>query len=554
MLASLCLMLGIIGASNISAASIPTIATDIVDKVKETLDLENNYEIEWIDEEPNGGHYVYWKASTDKARSSNLETGIDKNGHIYSAYFLNQHCEYEGDENILGSREEMRKYAEECIFKLIPGSEGHIKVNENPDSNYDFGSRYEYNYTRCENGYVVPSEKIWISINKCDGQLASVDIIWDYEIEFPKVENIISTKKALKKFMKKAALSLHYDLANSYHIEKNEYIYDHWVYLAYWPQYGIVDVDAETGKVSVIKTGYTNNEFTSYDPYEDGIYLGDEIKSSKVDNIVRDKDLLSSESVFANILTDKYLQISPNLKEKTAKLFYKEEKYYWLLSMSNGVYSDPEYDYDFDESKPIREYFTAIVNAETGELSYFLSSDSKDVKTVEELRDASKLSKKKCKKIFGRFLKTVFPDGYANSQISGLENGKSVYDSQTDKNIITSYMVSYTRFYNGIPFNCDGASGSVDRITGKVSYYYNNWSNYDIPKTDGVVSVKKAVKSMYANNGGNPSYIIYSKRDNLGNVISKTVKLVYRYEIGELSSGIVDAFTGKMLNQDGTER
>ena len=59
MLASLCLMLGIIGASNISAASIPTIATDIVDKVKETLDLENNYEIEWIDEEPNGGHYVY---------------------------------------------------------------------------------------------------------------------------------------------------------------------------------------------------------------------------------------------------------------------------------------------------------------------------------------------------------------------------------------------------------------------------------------------------------------------------------------------------------------
>lgn len=546
-------MLGIVEPSNVCAASEPTVAADIIEKIKETLGLGDNYEIEWIDEGQNEGQYIYWKATTDAARSSNLETEIDKNGHICSAYFLNQRCDNEDDENVLGSREEMRKYAEKIIFELVSGSEGHIKVNENSDSSYDFGSKYEYVYTRCENGFDVPSQKVLIAINKCDGELASVDIIWDYEIEFPVLNDIISTKKAMKKFMKKAVLSLHYDLASSYRMEKNEYVYDHWVYLAYWPQYEVIDVDAETAKVSVIKSGCSDNEFTSPDPYADGIYLGDEIESSIVNKIVRNKSLLSSETVFEGILTNKYLQIYSDLKEKTARLFLNGEKYYWLLGMSNGVSINSDYDYDYNESQPLREYFTAIVDAESGEMLYFVTSDFKDEKKVEELRETSKLSKIKCKKIFGKFLKKVFPEGYIVSQVSGVENGKSVYDRHTDKNIIISYMVSYTRFCNDIPFNCDGAKGSVDRITGKVNYYYRNWSNYVIPKNDGVVSMKKAIKSMYVDDGENPSYIVYTKKDDYGNVISKTTRLVYRYEIGELGSGIVDAFTGKMLNRDGTE-
>ena len=137
LLVSLCLMLGIVEPSNVCAASEPTVAADIIEKIKETLGLGDNYEIEWIDEGQNEGQYIYWKATTDAARSSNLETEIDKNGHICSAYFLNQRCDNEDDENVLGSREEMRKYAEKIIFELVSGSEGHIKVNENSDSSYD---------------------------------------------------------------------------------------------------------------------------------------------------------------------------------------------------------------------------------------------------------------------------------------------------------------------------------------------------------------------------------------------------------------------------------
>ena len=496
----------------------------IAQNVKEVLELGDDYKIRWADSEPERGYYIYWSAVTDKARSTELETGVDSRGHIFCAYFLDLHADYEKNGTVLGTRKELQKNAEEIIYRLIPGSYGHIeKAPDDTYSEYEDDYLYEYDFTRFENGIEVPTV-IHVEICKNDGKLASVDIEWDYDVDFPAPEKTISAGKAWKKFKKKASVSLHYKekYISTFDKSKNKYISSEKVCPVYWPKYSTIDIDAVTGKVSTERSGYVSNEFTSYDPYEEGIYLGSGVEPLQVE-----EKILSEDEAFDRVLSNKYLMIYPDLTEKKAGLYKLGENYYWLLVVSNGVIEDDEY---YDPDAPKRIYYLAVVNAKTGNLEYYSSSGLKEDRSEEELREAAKLSKKKCRKIFRKFLKKVFPEGYEYMEYSGTSAMYGHYYID-QKEITRAYYISYTRFSSGIPFNYNGARGTVDRETGKITHFYKEWTDLEIPAPENLISEDEAIEVMYGGKQKKPVYVIDYNTDEYGDILSKSVRLVYRYEL-----------------------
>ena len=496
----------------------------IAQNVKEVLELGDDYKIRWADTDPYVGFYIYWSAVTDKARSTELETGVDVKGHIFCAYFLDLCAKNEENQTVLGTRKELQKNAEEIIYRMIPGSYGHIKVLEYPDS-YEFDAWYDYDFTRIENSIEVPTV-IHVEISKYDGKLSSADIEWAYDVEFPAPEKTISAGKAWKKFKKKAAVSLHYreKHISTFDESKNKYISSEQVCPVYWPKYSTIDIDAVTGKVSAERSGYGSNGFMAYDPYDDGIYLGYEVEPLQVD-----EKILSKDEAFDRVLSNKYLMIYPDLNEREAELYKLGGDYYWLLIVSNGVIECDDVDY-YDPNAQKRIYYLAVVNAKTGNLEYYTSSGPKEERSGEELREAAKLSKKKCRKIFRKFLKNVFPEGYEYMEYSGTSNEDGPYYFG-QKEITRSYYISYTRFSSGIPFNHNGARGTVDRETGKITHFYKEWTDREIPEAKNLIPEDEAIEVMYGGKQKKPVYVIDYNTDEYGNILSKSVRLVYRYEL-----------------------
>lgn len=493
----------------------------MAENVKELLELGNDYKIRWADSEPDRGYYIYWSAVTDKARSTELETGVDPKGHIFCAFFLDLRAENEKDRTVLGTRKELQKNAEEIIYRLIPGSYGHIeKTPDDTYSKYEDDHLYEYEFTRIENGFEAPAF-IHVEICKNDGKLASVDIEWDYDVDFPAPEKTISAGKAWKKFKKKAAVSLHYDVKiNSVYDEnKGKYTYIGQVYPMYWPKYHTIDIDAVTGKVSVEKTGYDSHPV--YDPYDDDMYLGKKVNPKKVS-----RDILSEDEAFDLVLSNEYLMTFPDLPNKSATLYKLNENYFWLLNMRSDPVLNARGYYTYG---PEAEYFTAVVNAATGELDYYSSTGGRKGRSADEIRDVAKFSKKECKKIFRKFLKRAFPKVYESSEY--YETMSAVCYGYDFKDITTHYSVSYMRFCNDIPFDNNGAEGIIDRETGKITDFYKTWTDLEIPAPENLIPEDEAIEVMYGGKRMKPVYVIDYNTDEYGNIFSKSVRLVYEYDL-----------------------
>ena len=507
----------------------------LIAETEKLLELGDEFETDYFDYDPEEGYSISWRASGPDARATSVEAGLDNKGHLVRAYFFDRRK----SEKSCGTWEEMLKYAENIVNRLIPGSEGCLKVVDEhyEEETADF---YYYCFRRVENGHEALLNLVDICVGKSDGKLVSVDIEWDYDIDFPASEVTVTAEEAWDKVLAGTSLGLYYGLGRSLESGRNR----EWIYLAYMPEYGMLDVDAVNGSITVFDTGARGDDELDLPDYysEDGPVFGTVIKESKVAKTVRKYGLKTLDEVVKGLLKNKYLLTDPDFTQRYALLTKGDNNdYYWDIMMVNGKYYDDEVDGSDIYSEKSR-YYAAIVDARTGELRYFRASEQ------EEAADKLKYSKKKCRKILEKFLKKEYA-GYSQVKLTGTE--KIVYYGAQDLKLTGSYRFSYTRFHEGISLNTDGVIGGVDRVTGKINYYYWNYSDHPFPEPSGVIPENDAIRAMYQISGIDPVYVfdVAEDSDDRDDDEKTKVKLVYRFETED---GIVDAFTGKVLRYDGT--
>ena len=470
---------------------------------------------------------IYWNPASDESGVIDGETYLDKDGHVICSYLF----DYGREGEALGTKEEMLIYAEELIKSVVPEAVGHLRYNDVTD---DMDEYYYYSFIREENGLPVPQNTIDMLISRTDGTCTSLDIYWDYETEFPKPGKLISSKKAIGIAKNIAMPSLRYcKQINEIIDEKTgKTTMDKKVYLAYRPLCTWVRIDASSGEV--LQSSYTSdpdNLHLSY-YYDDGIPKSYFVKNKEIEKIREKYGLISSDSALQTLMSNKYLLINSSEEEPTISLCQKmgDNGYIWIIN--RNTYDDPD-------------HFSAYVDAKTGDLIYFSCNVPREG-SAGDLR----YKKKECKKTALGFTKTLNKDRYSQMKRVKIGSGKTFLDLDTGKYKTGKYFFTFTRMHEGIPFNENGAEVGVDRITGKIAYFYSEWDEgVTFPEPTGVISASKAFKKMYELSEGDPGYYI----DHVEHDGKEVGTVSVSYDLFA-ENGNIDAFTGKILDYNGNPR
>ena len=498
--------------------------------VLKLMEADDEFEVTSVDKDLNG-YYIQGAAKNNSARAADFTGALDEDGHLLYIYFYDERV----TTDISSTKEKMRKAAESLIYKLIPGSEGHVIEYDTKYDTEDPENRYLYCYHRVENGYEVSSNFVDIEINRETGLLSSINIEWDHDATFPAPKIKVSEEQAWQRLTDKAGLKLRYRLGGtlSWDPDIDDYVYNEKIYLAYLPTFESVIIDAKDATTAAQLSYLAYDELLLSDDFGDGINFGKEITLTRVNKTVSKNGLLSAKQARKKVLSNKYLLTDKSFTEGSEKLRRADNgKYYWVISRNDGT-------------AEAEKYFTAILNAKTGELKYFYSNLCKDEGTADEL----KYSRKKCRKIMNKFLKKAASGKYSDVTLCSDDFLENFKDTETGNMLTGSYVFEYSRLINGIEYNFNGMRGEVDRVSGKLRYYFSHWDDLEAPEPVNVVKPEEALKSMYYSTGSNPVYMIDTKTGKDGSV-KKTGRLVYLYRV---NTGIVDAFTGKMLDAGGNE-
>lgn len=506
-------------------ADVPQEYRILAQQTAELLGIEDIVDVEDVcfDQDQ---YAIYWNSLTDINYLCGGETYLDRDGHMICSYL------YEGpvEGEPLGTREEMLKFAEDLIKRVVPEAVGHLRYNDVTD---DLDEYYYYSFTREENGLTVPQNTIDMLINRTNGVCSSLNIEWDYETDFPAPGTLISAKKAIKNAKKQIVMpSLHYCKGNNIVIDEKtgKTVWEKKVYLAYKPTVYRVQIDACSGDVSFDSVGYSQDSLQLSYYYDDGIPMNFFVRDEKIEKTIKKHGLISSDIALQTVVSNKYLLVdSEGEGEPKIRLCKKlgDIGYIWIISRNT-------------ENDPIN--FVAYVDAKTGDLIYF-SAEVRQEGPATDLR----YTKKECKKTVRSFLKLLNRDRYLQMKLSDSGSWKSFRDLDTKMLKTGKYFFDYTRMCDGIPFNDNGAKIWVDRITGKIVGFYTEWDEgVSLPESSGVIDASKTYKNMYALSEYNPAYHIeYVEKDgkNIG-----TASVIYElYAFNDR----IDAFTGEILDHNG---
>jgi hypothetical protein len=506
-------------------ADVPQEYRILAQQTAELLGIEDIVDVEDVSFDQDQ-YAIYWNSLTDINCLCGGETYLDRDGHMICSYL------YEGpvEGEPLGTREEMLRFAEDLIKRVIPEAVGHLQYNDGTD---EFDEYYCYSFTREENGLTVPQNTIDMLINRTNGVCSSLNIDWDYETEFPAPGKLISAKKTIKNAKKQIVMpSLHYCKGNNIIIDEKtgKTVWENKVYLAYKPTVYRVQIDACSGGVSFDSFGSSPNSLQLSYYYDDGIPMDFFVEDENIEKTINKHGLIGSDIALQTVLSNKYLLIDSEVEEEPMiRLCKKLEDtgYIWIVSR----YTEND-----------RKNYAAFVDAKTGDLIFF-STDVMQEGDATDLR----YTKKECKKTVRNFFKSLNKNRYLQTKLSNSGSWKSFRDLDTKQLKTGKYYFEYTRMCDGIPFNDNGAKIWVDRITGKITYFYTEWDEgVSFPEPNGVIDASKAYKNMYALSEYNPAYHIdYVEKDgkNIG-----TASVIYElYAFNDR----IDAFTGEILDYNG---
>ena len=442
--------------------------------------------------------YTFQWESTDDGHYKSLNVSCNNNGVItsYNVYDPKNKSN-KNNLSITGvKRADALAIAKQEIKKLNPEIADNLLVSDIELFENFRNTGYNFKIQRHENGIPVLSDTGRISLN-ADCSLKDFYINYSSGLDFEPSENTISKEKAISLHNQNIGLDLYY---TSFYNDQNT----HTAKLIYAPKNDNRYIHAVTGEVYEIKEnyyfGYSTNLKTEAALDSAGNYR-DNLSEAELQNVLEVEGLLSKEEADNIIRNTKYFNIPVQATIEHSS-FIK-------------IHSEKEYYYNF--SYRIEESFADVtINAKDGEIISF--SHWKDIPS-----DATADSEK-IKKLSEEVIKDLAPEKSTEFKVDEIDR----------KN---SFMTTYTRFVNDIPFNENSISVSFDHEYNLTRY---NISYNDIPfaSPENIVSQETAFNEIDSSG----DYTIYYIPD------AATKKFVPLYNFTQ--HNVIDATTGKPLYEN----
>lgn len=479
----------------LSAKSIITVPTDYSDfsyyynENTEENKSTGSYTLEWSNK--NGG---------------SISINVDNDGNMLGYSKFDSKNDSSGLAKI--SNDDAKGIAEKFLQKSIKLKQGSIKIIDD-ESSLSQSSDYEFKFGQFVNDIQVSFNTINVSVNKYTGEVTSLtrsenDI---KEYRFEAKDSTINKEEAKKAYLDKIGIDLKYYSRYDYKNKK----------LNVFPAYSIKQdkfqgIDAKTAEVvdiysdgTIDRTGFNNSAKAMTEDSAATNGKGS-LTKEEINEIEKTTKLISKENA-EKIIRDNFDSLQSKYKVNNVSLEksdYVDSKYIWNISFENG---------------------NGSVDAKTGEiLSFYFYDNNEEVKNNISYSEA----KNKC----DSFLKKVSGEKYAKvKNISEEENDESDY-----------YTFKYVRMVNGYEYTNNYLYISIDKSTGKIINYENNWfTNIIFPSINNVISKDVVFDKISGDIGFG---LQYEKIDK------DKVSLIYNFNNLQ-DSYLLDPITGVRIGYDG---
>lgn len=481
----------------------------VIISVKNLITIPNDYSdfnySYMEDSEENESIGIYTLEWHDKDDNM-ISIDVDYRGNIISYYKNDPNDETDGLAKI--SNDDAKGIAEKFIQKAMNFKHGSIKIIEDA-SNLSQNDNYQFEFAQFVNDVPVLSNTISIGVNKFTGEVSYVVRSRNAgkEYTFPTKDSTINKEDAKKAYLDKIGIDLKYYSKYDYKNKK----------LNVFPAYSIKQdkfqgIDAKTAEVVNIYSDDTI-ETTGFDNSSKAITEDSAVTNGKgnltkeeINEIEKTTKLISKENA-EKIIRDNFDSLQSKDKVNNISLEkrdYVDSKYVWNISFEYGIGS---------------------VDAKTGELlSFYFYDNNEEVKNNISYSDA----KNKC----DSFLKKVAGEKYA----------KVKYIQQEDSDESDNYTFRYVRMVNGYEYTNNYLYISIDKATGKIINYENNWfTNITFPSVNNTISKDIVFEKISGDIGFG---LQYEKIDK------DKVSLIYNFNNLQ-DSYLLDPITGVRIGYDG---
>ncbi len=440
------------------------------------------------------------------------------------------------------TKEQARVKAEEFLEKINPEEFKQVKFQDYGNENiYYNGIRpnYNFHFTREINGLSYPGNGIMLGINGADGSVVDYRLNWQYDIELPVAKSLLEKEKALKIFKDRMSMDLFYMPIRS---KLARYMVTSEVKLVYMPSQA-------SGMIIDAQTGDSLN------------YNGQKLDSLKKRDITQEQKnkIIAGKSKPSGEVGELSSEKAEDYINSIAKEFFGAGYKVGNLSYSDNGMVWPEgnrktWNAEITEDKP--EAFQGIgnisIDSASGEVLNIGRYMYEDWYGKEFERKLSwEQAYDKAVEVLGRY----YP--YRLGDIRTVQvyqenlypvNGKLVPDRMIYFN--------FPRLVNGIQYANDSINISIDTKTGEAENVNCNWNTPNIiPSTVGIMDKEKAKEMFFKEYDVKLIYSQYNKNTE-GNEYSPEYRIVYTLEQKQKGnrSMNIDAFSGKLLNHDGSEQ
>ncbi|MDD2215830.1 MAG: hypothetical protein PHE41_04575, partial [Eubacteriales bacterium] len=458
------------------------------------------------------GNGTVWNLSwSDESREGSIYASVDWKGNLisYEKYVRN-------DEKGLAkiNRAQAVQIATNFLAKACPGLATNMReINRDQNSTYSYGHLIQYGYY--VNGIPANFINVLLCVDKYTGEIASYEGLYPgFELpDFPLLLDAIDQDTAKTAFLKEIGISLKY---HSYYNYRNKS-------LSVFPTYQIAKkhqvIDAITGKA--VDLYYGDDRMRSSNMKEfasDANGMGAEDQNLTKEELAAIKNLegLLTKEQAAERIKDQASVLPATLEVKGATLrqhYIEKETFIWDISFENAYGS---------------------LDAKTGELLCFSYYEAQD-------KGNSNLSKESAKKIGEAFLNIVAPTKFAQCVFVEEQDEYIIFNGKEEEP--SNYSFKYNRKENGIEFVDNGLSVTVNRNTGKVYYYSNEWyNNLEFPSVDTVISKNEMMETMRE---VGDFQLVY---EQVG--VDGAVKPVYTF-VSSIQNALFDPFNGNRIGWNG---
>ncbi len=492
--------------------------------VKPRLDVPEDYtEFTWNYNAKSTYSDESWNFTwRSREKGGRVNVRSDKDGHITYYYLSDPDTKY----GLLPAftRTELCETAKAFMKKTLPAADDLVLTASPAAGSYSNG--FNYTFTRAIDGRLFNDNSVNITVDFNTGKVESMNVNYDYDIDVKRPAQIITPEKAAELLGSRQKMELVYITKVDY--DKDTDTRTIKAVLVYKPAVSYLAVDAETGEIYDTKSewqvarasGAMENgkaKMMYADAAAEESAVADySLTEEELAGVAELDALISKEQAIKAVTENEALYFDKSLTGVSADLtknrnFLKSAayqndngSYVWNISFSNPVFDGKYYS---------NAYAYATVNADTGELISYDSNLNDYWYYTENKLELPKVQydKEACRVIGETFLKNTVPGKFENT----------VYESSYDANIIDRKLLengreeysygafgyNYVRVNEGIKYNQNTISVTVDGVSGKIAHFSTNWyTNIEFESPKGAMTPEKALECLLSFDGYGLNY------------------------------------------------